>query len=118
LPRCPATHPKQNRFAKKVMICAWRNFEGVLYFELIPDGRAINFNLYCEQLDRVYEKLKQKYLRLISRKRALFQQDNAKQHIAKKTKAKFEELSGVEILPHPAYSPDVAPSDYDLFRSM
>jgi hypothetical protein len=55
---------------------------------------------------------------LISRKRALFQQDNAKPHTAKKTKDKFEELDGVELLPHPAYSPDCAPSDYGLFRSM
>ena len=55
---------------------------------------------------------------LITRKRALFQQDNSKPHTAKKTKEKFEELEGVELLPHPAYSPDVAPSDYGLFRSM
>jgi histone-lysine N-methyltransferase SETMAR len=27
-------------------------------------------------------------------------------------------LDGVEVLPHPAYSPDAAPSDYGLFRSM
>jgi histone-lysine N-methyltransferase SETMAR len=41
----------------------------------------------------------------------VMQQDNAKPHTAKKTKDKFEELDGVEVLPHPAYSPDCAPSD-------
>ena len=88
------------------MICVWWNFEGVLHFELVPNGRAMNAKLYCQQLDRVYDKLAEKYPRLVSRKRALFQQDNAKPHAAKKTKAKFEELSGVEVLSHPAYSPD------------
>ena len=30
------------------------------------------------------------------------------------TQQKFEQLKGVEIPPHPAYSPDLAPSDYGL----
>ena len=43
------------------MICVWWNYEDVLHFELVPDGRAVDAELYCQQLDRVYDKLKQKY---------------------------------------------------------
>lgn len=100
------------------MLCVWWNFEGVVHFELIPSGRAVNVDLYCEQLDRVYDVLNQKYPALIQRKRALLQQDNAPAHRAEKTQEKLAELDGVEVLPHPAYSPDAAPSDYGLFRSM
>ena len=114
----PPSVPKQNPFGKKTMICVWWNFEGILYFELVPNGRAINAEIYCEQLDRVYDALVGKYPSLVRWKRALFQQENAVPHTARKTSNKFEELDGVEVLPHPACSPDVAPSDYGLFRSM
>ena len=100
------------------MLCVWWNFDGILHFELVPNGRAISAELYCQQLEPVYEKLKQKYPALINQRRVLKQQDNAKQHTFRKTKNKFEELDGVEVLPHLAYSPDCAPSDYGLFRSM
>jgi histone-lysine N-methyltransferase SETMAR len=48
----------------------------------------------------------------------LLQQDNARPHTAKKTLQKIEELEGIELLPHPAFSPNLKPSDYYLFRSM
>ena len=45
------------------------------------------------------------------------QHDNAKSHIAKIIKEKIAKLVW-ELLLHPPYSPDVAPSDYHLFRSL
>lgn len=116
--QAPPPVPCQERFGKKVMLCVWWNFQGIIHYEFVPNGRAIDAVLYCEQVERVYDKLKEKYPALIRRKCALLQQDNAKPHTAKKTKEKFEELDGVEILPHPPFSPDLAPSDYGLFRSM
>ncbi|BHF79989.1 hypothetical protein SprV_0702311300 [Sparganum proliferum] len=28
----------------------WRKFKAVLHFELVPNGRAANSNLYCQQM--------------------------------------------------------------------
>lgn len=66
----------------------------------------------------MYVALKKSYPAVVNRSRALFLQDNAPAHSSKDTKKKIEELEGIELLPHPAYSPDLAPSDYHLFRSM
>ncbi|GFY05251.1 mariner Mos1 transposase [Trichonephila clavipes] len=43
--------------------------------------------------------------------------DNARPHVAKVVKTYLETLKW-EVLLHPLYSPDLAPSDYHLFRSM
>ncbi|KAG5317905.1 MOS1T transposase, partial [Pseudoatta argentina] len=43
--------------------------------------------------------------------------DNARPHVAKPVKTYLETLKW-EVLPHPLYSPDIAPSDYHLFRSL
>jgi histone-lysine N-methyltransferase SETMAR len=48
----------------------------------------------------------------------LLQQDKARPHTTKKTLQKIKELEGIELLPHPAFSPDLEPSDYYPFRSM
>ena len=89
-----------------------------MHFELVPHGWAVDSNLYVEQLDRVYEVLKIRYPALVNRKRAILQHDNATAHRSRLTQMKIAEMEGVEILPHPAHSPDIAPSDYGLFRSM
>jgi len=46
--------------------------------------------------------------------KVILQHDNARPHVAKVVKTYLK----WEILPHPPYSPDVAPSDCYLFRSM
>jgi [histone H3]-lysine36 N-dimethyltransferase SETMAR len=47
----------------------------------------------------------------------VFHQDNAPCHKSIKTWAKLHEL-GYELLPHPAYSPDLAPSEFFLFADL
>ena len=47
----------------------------------------------------------------------IFQHDNARSHVAIPVK-NYLENSGWEVLPHPPYSPELAPPDYHLFRSM
>ncbi|UYV69137.1 hypothetical protein LAZ67_6002567 [Cordylochernes scorpioides] len=64
----------------KVMLSVWGNINGIVHYELVPDGRAVNADLYSEQLSRVYEVLNTRYPALINRKRVLLQHDNAPAH--------------------------------------
>ena len=45
-----------------------------------------------------------------------FQHGNGKPHVEQIVKEKIEKF-GWELPPHPRYSPDVAPSDFHLFRN-
>jgi len=47
----------------------------------------------------------------------LLQHDTARPHTARSTGATIQDLS-FECLAHPPYSPDLAPSDFHVFRSL
>ena len=47
----------------------------------------------------------------------MFHHDNTRPHVSLMTQKKLRDL-GWEVLLHPPYSPDIAPSDYHLFRSL
>ena len=49
--------------------------------------------------------------------RVLFHHDNAPPHTSAKTRETIDSM-GWTTLPHPPYSPDLAPSDYHLFGPM
>lgn len=66
---------------------------------------SLDTRLYSQQVDRVHEVLRERYPSLINGKRAYLQHYSAVPHRAKLTKAKLEELNGLEVLPRPAYSP-------------
>ncbi|XP_067600590.1 alkaline ceramidase 2 isoform X2 [Pseudorca crassidens] len=71
---------------------------------------------YCSQLDQLKAALGEKHPELVNRKRIIFHQDNARPHVSLMTRQKLLQL-GWEVLIHLPYSPDVAPSDFHLFRS-
>ena len=77
----------------------------------------MNGEVYAQQLQRVQEKLLEKRPVLVNRKKVILLHDNARPHTAKVTQEKIIEL-GWSVLPHPPYSPDLAPTDYHLFCSL
>ncbi|GFW66536.1 histone-lysine N-methyltransferase SETMAR [Trichonephila clavipes] len=89
----------------------------VVYKKLLPDNTTITSEVYCHQLDKLNDALQQKRSDLINRKGVVFHQDNARPHTSLVTRQKLLQLEW-DTMPHPPYSPDLAPSDYYLFRSL
>jgi histone-lysine N-methyltransferase SETMAR len=110
----PSPDPKLDPHRKKLMLCVLWDLEGVIYWELLDSKTTLTAAVYSQQLDRLAEAVRTKRP---SKTKVIIQHDNARPHVAKLTKAKIQEL-GWEVLPHPAYSPDLAPSDYHLFRDL
>ncbi|XP_040575887.1 histone-lysine N-methyltransferase SETMAR-like [Lepeophtheirus salmonis] len=111
------TLAKPGLTARKALLCVWWDWEGIIHFELLPYDLTLNSDLYCEQLDRLKESIAQKRPALASSIRIVFHQDNTRPHASIETRQKIREL-GWEVLLHPPYSPDLAPSDYHLFPSI
>jgi histone-lysine N-methyltransferase SETMAR len=86
----PVPVAKRERFGKKVLLCVWWNYKGLIYYELVPVGRTISVEVYSQQLEKMYTVFLEKYPALVSRKRVLLQKDNARPHTAKKTLQKIE----------------------------
>lgn len=118
-PGTPApAQPKPNLHRKKALLCVWWDLKGILYYELLPEGQTVNADLYSNQLRRLHEEIERKRPFTGKGKRpVILLHDNARPHVAKTTRQAIEEL-GWEVLAHPAYSPDLAPSDYHLFLGL
>ncbi|KAF7276520.1 hypothetical protein GWI33_010165 [Rhynchophorus ferrugineus] len=79
------------------------------YFE---KGRTINSDSYITLLDHLKEEIAEQRPHS-NKNKVLVHQDNTPCHRSMKTMAKIHELV-FELLPHPPYSPDLAPSYYFL----
>ncbi|UYV62300.1 SETMAR [Cordylochernes scorpioides] len=99
----PKQTPRPNCFGKKAMLCVWWDQTGVVYFEFLKPGETA--------VNEKRPEWREKHNKLI------LQHDNAPAQNATVVKNTIKDLSW-ELLPHPLYSPDLAPSDYHLFTSL
>jgi histone-lysine N-methyltransferase SETMAR len=107
----PCRTPRNDFRAKKAMLCVWWDRRGPIFWELLEQGKTVDSDVYCEQLENTRRALRNRRIPVI------FLDDNARPHRSIQTREKIEEF-GWEPLDHAPYSPDMAPSDFYLFRSL
>ena len=113
----PKPIPKAGLHPNKVLLSIWWDWQGILYFELLPSNTTVNSDAYCDQLEKLKTAVQEKRPSLANRMGVTFQHDNARPHASLKTWKKLLELNW-DVLPHPPYSPDLVPSDFYLFQRL
>ncbi|EYC40912.1 hypothetical protein Y032_0590g388 [Ancylostoma ceylanicum] len=110
----PPTQAKSDYHSKKCLLRCFWDSRGMLYYELLPQEGVITATFYANQLWKLADTVRERRPRRAS---VLLLHFNARLHVAKGTRDKLEEL-GWDTVPHPPYSLDIVPSDYDLFRPL
>lgn len=116
-PSCSAPkQPKWSKSSKKIMASIFWDAKGILLVDYLQTGKTITGEYYCNLLDQLDEKIREKRPGL-QKKKVIFHHDNAPAHRGALATAKLVGLQ-YELLEHPPYSPDLAPSDFHLFPNL
>ena len=107
---------KMTRSAVKVILTVFWDTEGTIMCDFLPTNKTMNGEYYSQLLLKLKQELVTKRPGKL-RKGVFLLQDNAPSHRSAVSTATADKCA-FEILPHPAYSPDIAPSDFFLFPAL
>ena len=102
--------------AGKVMATVFWDAKGVIMLDILPKRSTITGVYYANLLDQLRTSIREKRRGKHS-KGILLQQDNARAHTCKVAMDAVDR-NGYELIPHPAYSPDLAPNDFFLVPNL
>jgi histone-lysine N-methyltransferase SETMAR len=91
----------------KQMVLAFFDNQGVIYINHVPQGATVNGDYIIKALKSFLKALRLKRPDLEPGE-WMFHWDIAPVHTA-------EKVQQIQVIPHPPYSPDLAPADYFLF---
>ena len=112
------TSPSPRKFkviasARKVLLTIFWDMKGVVHMEFLKQGHTLISEKYISKQRTFKARLR----RVRSGWDSILQHDNARPHTSRQTQNALAQLK-LPALPHPAYSPDLAPSDYFLFLQL
>ena len=106
--------PKKTRQSKSIhkllMITFFLDSAGMIYMNWVPTGQTVNKEYYVEVLREFSKRFRRKRAALFKSSQWHFHQDNAPVHNSILVTDYLTKM-GINIVPHPPYSPDLAPCD-------
>lgn len=109
--------PRRALTKEKILLTVFWDSKGIIMYHFLGPNETMDSQVYVKLLDELDECLARKRPSYKNRGRVIFHQDNTRPHTAQITKNKLAELN-YDVVPHPPYSPDLAPTDFHLFRSL
>ena len=100
---------------KQMMIFAY-DCRGVIRTDRVPSGTTVTVAYYCQFLQKLKLKMHVNRPDLLENG-VLILHDNTRPHIGKVVHELLDRYSW-GMLPHPPYSPDMSPLDFDLFTKL
>jgi histone-lysine N-methyltransferase SETMAR len=107
---------KVERSAGKLLMTVFWDAQGILMVDYLPRNETINADYYSNLMSQLRREVKEKRRGKLS-SHVLLLHDNSPVHKAHSVSTAIHQC-GYSELPHPAYSPDLAPSDYYLFSAL
>ncbi len=108
------TKALRQRSERKCMLTAFFDETGEILVDFKDPKVTVDSDNYCDILRRLKEQLRRRRPEKWVGRNFFLHHDNAPTHTAAITLALIGS-SGIDMIPHPPYSPDLAPCDYYLF---
>ena len=108
---------RQSKSTHKLLMISFFDSTGMIYMRRVPTGQTVNKEYDVEVLRKFRERFHWKSPALFKSGQWHFHQDNAPVHNSILVTDYLTKM-GIKTLPHPLYSPDLAPCDFWLFPKL
>ena len=108
---------RQSKSTHKLLMIPFFDSTGRIYMHWVPTGQTVNKEYYVEILREFRKRFGRKRPALFKSVQWHFHQDNASVHNSNLVTDYLTKM-GINLVPHPPYSPDLAPCDIWLFPKL
>ena len=108
---------RQSKSTHKLLMIPFFDSTGMIYIHWVPTGQTVNKEYYVEVLREFRKRFRQKRPALFKSGPWDFHQDNAPVHNSILVTDHLTKV-GINTVPHPPNSPDLAPCDFCLFPTL
>ena len=108
-----STREKKKIGSKRIMLTVFRNAEGFLSADLLPEGMHFNSEYFINNiLEKIFQNTAER--RAECHRKVTLHFDKARPHTTRKV-IQYMDVHHMKRTPHPPFSPDIASSDFFLF---